>query len=871
MRRSPLPLAVLGVLPLLGCVLGTPTEGTTTVEVLKGKQGEYYYVNLFTPPLGGIITSDVGGIECGASSVSVDNGVSPPRYVYAWYPTASGTANRCGQTRFDWGQAVTLTATPLDGRVFIGWGGSCGGTAACALAAGADKSVVATFGLPGTGHGNYLDPAIHGPAYLAAAAGQSAMRCDTCHGVTLDGVGLAPSCNACHAAAGTPGWQTSCTFCHAAPPATAAHATVTGGLTVCVGCHAQSVTAAGTLVPGGRHLDGLVQAVGGGHAAGYAAPAVHGPEYLAFATGAGGLVCSSCHGADYAAPIAAGQSCNSCHAAAGSAAWQTDCTFCHAAPPATATHASVTGGLTACAGCHAQSVTTAGTLVAGGTHLDGTVQSTGGGHAVGYAAPAVHGPEYIAFATGAGGLACSTCHGADYAAPIAAGQSCNSCHAAAGFPSWQTACTFCHGAPPATAIHGGVTGLTACATCHAETVTAAGTLVAGGRHLDGAVQAIGAGHAAGFAAAAVHGPEYFAFVSGTGGLACTSCHGADYSAPIAAGQSCNSCHAAAGWTGWQQNCSFCHGQKSVATQAGYLLADHPTWAAPPDAVSQRLGGPAVPARSGAHAIHLTGSALARPLLCQTCHAVPSGPAHVSGRAARAAVVLSGAGQGSLPAALGSYSAAAGTCLTACHGTSASPAWSTTGLACGGCHATPPATPTHASVTGGLTACAACHPGTMNADGTIKVAGGLHVDGAVQSTSPHAAGYAAAAQHGAAYLNTLGGVSGALDCASCHGAALTSCNTCHASAAGGAWVSWQTNCTFCHGTKTNPYTAANLNRADPSTGRHGNHGSVSCATCHTVPTTLSHVGGATARATVILSGYSPTTRSCNVSCHGTENW
>ena len=770
MRRSPLPLAILGALPLFGCVLGTPADPAGT-QVQLGQQGEYYYVNLFTAPLGGIITSDVGGIECGASSVSVDNGVTPPRYVYAWYPTAGGTASHCGQTRFAWSQSVTLTATARDGRVFIGWGGSCRGIGPCTLGAGADKSVVAIFALPGTAHGNYLDPAIHGPEYFSFMAGQSALRCNTCHGPTLDGLGLSPSCNACHAAAGFPAWQTSCTFCHAAPPATAAHASVTGGLTACAGCHAQSVTTAGTLVPGGKHLDGIVEATGAGHPAGYADPAQHGPDYIAFATGAGSSACSACHGADYSAPIAAGQSCNSCHAAAGFPAWQTACNFCHAAPPATATHASVTGGLTACAGCHA------------------------------------------------------------------------------------------------------------------ETVSPTGTLIAGGKHLDGVVEATGAGHAAGFAAPAVHGPEYFAFLSGTGGLACTTCHGADYASPIAAGQSCNSCHAAAGWTGWQQSCSFCHGQKSAASQAGYLLADHPTWAAPPDAVSQRLGGPAVPGRSGAHAIHLTGSSLARPFLCQTCHAVPTGPAHVSGRTARAAVNLAGAGQASLPAALGSYDPAAGTCLTACHGASASPAWSTTGLACGGCHATPPATSAHASVTGGLTACAACHPGTMNADGTVNVGGGLHVNGLVESNSPHAAGFAAAAQHGAAYLDTLGGVSGALDCASCHGAALTSCNTCHASAAGGSWVSWQTNCTFCHGTKTKTYTG-NLSLADPPdavsqrltgvaaptrTGRHSTHNGEACSACHAVPTSLAHVGGSTARATVTLGAYNPATGQCASACHGSERW
>jgi predicted CxxxxCH...CXXCH cytochrome family protein len=98
-----------------------------------------------------------------------------------------------------------------------------------------------------------------------------------------------------------------------------------------------------------------------------------------------------------------------------------------------------------------------------------------------------------------------------------------------------------------------------------------------------------------------------------------------------------------------------------------------------------------------------------------------------------------------------------TCATYCHGASFDPAngtnhapsWTTVDgsqAGCGTCHRIAPPAP-HPPATGGLTSCSTCHPGTVNPDGTIDVAGGLHIDGAVQ----------------------VGGVG----CASCHGDATRS--------------------------------------------------------------------------------------------------
>jgi hypothetical protein len=110
-------------------------------------------------------------------------------------------------------------------------------------------------------------------------------------------------------------------------------------------------------------------------------------------------------------------------------------------------------------------------------------------------------------------------------------------------------------------------------------------------------------------------------------------------------------------------------------------------------VNGRLSGTSSVAKTGAHQLHLAGSAIAPAFACATCHAVPSQAsplAHLVGGVAQ--VTLSGAGQASLPASLGTYSG--GTCSTYCHrptslvtGTvgGSTPSWSGSGYACNACH------------------------------------------------------------------------------------------------------------------------------------------------------------------------------------------
>jgi predicted CxxxxCH...CXXCH cytochrome family protein len=591
---------------------------------------------------------------------------------------------------------------------------------------------------------------------------------------------------------------------------------------------------------------------------------------------------------------------------------QAACGTCHGLPPASP-HPIVTGGLTACAGCHAGTVNADGTInVAGGLHVDGSVQLAGGsGSCTGCHGDATRTPASIAAAppkdtsgntattspgVGAhqahlvGGsirsaLQCTDCHAvpADLAhasqpldltwGPLARTggitpawnatlRTCaNYCHGATlasgslTAPVWNTvngtqaACGTCHGLPPASPHPSVSGGLTSCSGCHAGTVNPDGTIkLTGGLHVNGVVE-----------------------VAGTGG--CTGCHGdpARTPAAIAPAPPLDT-----------------HGNST--TTAGGV---------------------------GAHQRHLTGGLVRGPVPCTECHTVPGDLTH-----ATQPLVLT---WGPLATALGasaSFNPTSLTCANYCHGATmrggsiTAPLWNkvdNTQAACGTCHGLPPSSP-HPTVSGGLTVCAGCHPGTVNPDGSINVAGGLHIDGAIQATGGHA-DFTSPAVHGPQFFDFMGSVPGALNCTNCHGTTYgggtgPSCNACHAT--NGWTASWQTNCSFCHGTK-NAFTQgtayavgaypllsappdAIAQRLDPShaavpnrTGAHVAHltgrGSTSsavystplaCGNCHVVPTKLSHIGGSTSRATVTLVGtgslpanlgtYSQSTGTCTTYCH-----
>jgi predicted CxxxxCH...CXXCH cytochrome family protein len=440
-------------------------------------------------------------------------------------------------------------------------------------------------------------------------------------------------------------------------------------------------------------------------------------------------------------------------------------------------------------------------------------------------------------------------------------------------PSWtnvgagEAACGTCHGAPPP-APH---PASSSCGVCH-DGYTA--TTVNLATHVDGIVESWK--HPDGYAAAALHGAD----ANKNGFAACATCHGTDLSGGTA-GVSCNACHASAGFATWATSCTFCHGDRATGVSSPPLATD---------------GGSArTSVRVGAHAAHVGGTVLAGPIACGACHPARSGSAvsdaaHVDGDGIAEVVFAGLARTGGAAAAYARAGETGATCAsTYCHGSfaggaSATMQWtSTTPLGCTSCHGAPPPAPHPAGST-----CGTCHPGYTAT--TVNPA--THVDGIVQATSSHPAGYSAATVHGTE-VNTKGFTA----CKSCHGAALTggtgpSCASCHASVA----ADWTTSCTFCHGSRTtgrsNPPVDIRNGTATTSVtvGTHENHMTstlavVACADCHparsgSVIADAAHVDGngiaevafgakaKTGNVTPIYTRSSATSATCAATyCHG----
>jgi predicted CxxxxCH...CXXCH cytochrome family protein len=286
-------------------------------------------------------------------------------------------------------------------------------------------------------------------------------------------------------------------------------------------------------------------------------------------------------------------------------------------------------------------------------------------------------------------------------------------------------CERCHGYPPPPFIMGGTshTASTDCSSCHPGTVEPDNvTIVPGGLHMNGVVDATGAAHALPFTG---HPAAALAGIA-----ACTSCHGADYGGGAA--QSCNACHAtrvAASGPDWKANCTFCHGTRTANVTTATPKA------APPEAVVG--GGDQTPTnpKVGAHQAHLNTGTYRNALPCSTCHAVPSGAqalTHFSGGGA----ILTFDALASTGVTGPSYAGAGGGCTIYCHGSGTAwptgsvaanptPSWTSTGLACNACHGIPPLTGRHDyHVNQRGVPCSTCHAGYTSA----SVDKALHVDG-----------------------------------------------------------------------------------------------------------------------------------------------
>ncbi|MBU1170674.1 MAG: CxxxxCH/CxxCH domain-containing protein [Proteobacteria bacterium] len=334
------------------------------------------------------------------------------------------------------------------------------------------------------------------------------------------------------------------------------------------------------------------------------------------------------------------------------------------------------------------------------------------------------------------------------------------------------------------------------------------------------------------------------------------------------------------------SCTECHGNSENA--------------APPMSVNSEYDTSSVSV--GAHQSHLHDGILKKALACEQCHLVPTRADQDGHMDESPAEITWGtlAGTGNTAPL---WDRTLGTCSNVyCHGATLSggtnkiPTWTIvndTQAACGTCHGNPP-TEAHPAAN----QCQACHSGTVDQDGRIDVAGGLHIDGIIQvddTESPssrfHPEDYAAPSQHGFAFNKNKD------NCKGCHGDDYTggsvgvSCDSCH----GGS--TWRTDCTFCHGGQDNDTGAPPLGLYDDpdmptsTTDLHSRHienqglsitpcglchKSLDCTYCHIKPLSFDdpgHIDGNQGSEVFISSAsginavYTNADRTCSsVGCH-----
>ncbi len=465
------------------------------------------------------------------------------------------------------------------------------------------------------------------------------------------------------------GTQAACGTCHGLPPSEPRHPDVdaSAGLEACNLCHPATIDATGALIPaasGGKHLDGIVEALGHGEA--WMDPSSAG--FHAFTAELGLDACKGCHGQDLSGGVA-GVACGQCHdqdLPPGVASWRTNCTMCHGgtdnqtgAPPRTTWGRSadpirtgahtrhVSNGLD-CGVCH---VRPADALAAG--HIDATTAT------VTFAGLAVTGGAQPSWSRADASCASTYCHGnfrngnATYApswtAPAA--NACGTCHTLppGGTHPKNPTCGNCHdgytstSVNPALHLNGAVDvmGLT-CSSCHGTSTrqpTAQNPQLAAAPPMDtlGNVDPSSPGVGA-------HQRHLTAGAAGNA-IACTECHVVPTSTAhsngvddVTFGPLATAAGALApAWSAAGLSCSstYCHGsfKNGNATYA-------PSWTAPaanacgtchtlppggthPKSTSCGSCHDGYSATSVNPALHLNGAVDVKPLGCTSCHGTPS--------------------------------------------------------------------------------------------------------------------------------------------------------------------------------------------------------------------------------------------------------
>jgi predicted CxxxxCH...CXXCH cytochrome family protein len=540
----------------------------------------------------------------------------------------------------------------------------------------------------------------------------------------------------------------ACTRCHgdarngnAAPPVSVLGATSTSVLGV--GAHQQHLRDGAVrqaIACGECHIVPAAMDTPG-HPGNLAAPVTFGP--LATTGGAapiwdrGQATCAStyCHGAT----LSAG-------GALQTPTWtkvdgtQSACGTCHGIPPP-APHPAVPSGLTGCAACHPATVRPDGTIdVAGGKHIDGTVE--------------------------VGGTACTSCHGDATRAPAsiapappadthgntattALGVGAHQTHLAGGAIRAALACSDCHVVPTSTPHANGTVDMTfgalaktgglapsfsastaTCSStyCHGASLPGGSNTTPQWTKVDGTQAACGTCHGIPPAASTGH-PSV-----GSATTVCAGCHPAtvkpDGTIDTAGGKHVNGVVDVAA-----SSCTSCHGDATRVAVAG---ADVNVEAAPP---VDTHGNTATTARGvGAHQAHVNNGsgALSTPTACAECHVVPTSIPHANGTVNVTFGTKATTG-GVTPTWNGTSCA-----TTYCHGatlaggTNKSPSWTggSSQAACGTCHGVPPSSGKHGDHSGRV--CSDCHGGTYtssSADPSLHVNGTVNVGNKVTSWNP----------------------------------------------------------------------------------------------------------------------------------------
>jgi predicted CxxxxCH...CXXCH cytochrome family protein len=524
----------------------------------------------------------------------------------------------------------------------------------------------------------------------------------------------------------------------------------------------------------------------------------------------------SCHESEYWGRTSAGtaQSCNRCHGV----------------PPRSGEHSEHSEY--ACSRCHGTGFSR--TTVNPATHMNGQVTITLSGYdpaRLTCSSIGCHGGEDWG-RRGSVQPNCAGCHGFPPSLPHPQKTACQDCHPSMNANGTLSeahndgnldisgaGCSSCHGFPPTQTRSGALHTTDAnCYGCHSTSVDASNQVVPNGTHNDGALQ-VGGG--------------------GVGTYGCQSCHGDQ-------------------------------------ARTGIAGSDAHVKSAPP--LATRGGTDPSESAIGAHQAHVNraAGALAAPVACSECHVVPETMNHATGvtdvtfgersRLGGATPAWDGQGctstycHGATLGAGGTNHAptwtgnASQVACGSCHGAPPPPPHSTSafcqgchpgytatsvnlakhvngtvdaGTSCGDCHGLPPPAPHSAS-----TECGSCHLGYTQS--TVDAA--THGNGTVDVSSPHPAGFAAAAAHGSQVNRD-----GLAECKTCHGTSLTggpsggTCDRCHSG--------WATSCTFCHGNATTGRasppvdTQGRTARTYVSVGAHDKHVgttkmlAVACVACH----------------------------------------